>query len=162
MQNFVHAEVVVRKVFELVGLLEEPVEETGVEDLTDSVLGAGPAVLDVLELRNDFAHLIAVNGDVFIQEFLDTVGTEVQENGDLLQLIIIGGLIDMNDIRKYFRQSGKHIGIDPPLDLGQKVPKDSQLIHVNEHLLANSPHHSIQWVLEIMLSAEWHLDHLFY
>lgn len=162
MQNFVYAEIVVGKVFELVGLLEEPVEETGVENLADSVLGAGPAVLYVLELGNDFAHLIAVNGDVFIEELLDTVGTEVQENGDLLQLIIIGGLIDMNDIGKYFRQGGKHIVIDPPLDLGQKVPKDSQFVRVNEHLLANSPHHSIQRVLEIVLSAEWHLDHFFY
>ncbi len=162
MQNFVYAEVVVRKVFELVGLLEEPVEESGVEDLADSLLCTGPAVLNVLKLRNDFAHLIAVNGDVFIEELLDTVGTEVQENGDLLQLIIISGLIDMNDIGKYFRQGGKHIGIDPPLDLRQKIPKYSQLVYVNEHLLANSPHHSIQRVLEIVLSAEWHLNHFFY
>jgi hypothetical protein len=115
----------------------------------------------VLKLRNDLAHLFAVKGNVFIEELLDTVGTKVKENRNLLQLIIIRGLIDMNDIGKDFGQCRKDIGINLPLNFGQKVPKDSQLIHINEHLFANASQQPVQRILEIVLSAEWHLDDLF-
>ncbi len=106
--------------------------------MADGLLGTGPAVLNVLKFGNYFAHLIPINAYVLVEELLDTVRTEIQKYRKLLQLIVIRGLIDMNHIWEDFRECGKNIRIDPPLNFGQEVPKNSQLIHVDEHFFAYS------------------------
>ena len=79
LENFVNAEVVIGKFFDLIGFLIELVEDARVKNLTDCMLWTCPAVLYVLEFGDNFSHLFSINGHVLIQKFFDTVGTEIQE-----------------------------------------------------------------------------------
>lgn len=114
------------------------VQQPRVQYLTYCLLRACPAVLNVLKLRYYFAHLIPVNTYVFIKEFLYAVRTEIQKYRQLLKLFIVCRLIDVNDIGEDFRESGKNVGVQSPLDLGQEIAEDSEFIHVDEHFFTDS------------------------
>jgi hypothetical protein len=136
LEDLIHTKIVVWKVFQLIGFLVKLVQKTRVQDLTYGLLGTGPAVLNVLKLRNYFAHLFPVNTYVLVKELLNTIGTEIQKYRQFLEFVIIRGLIDMNHIREHFRESGKNIRVEPPFDFGQKVSKYGELVHVDEHFFA--------------------------
>ena len=71
--------------------------------MSNSVLRAGPTVLNVFEFWDYFNHLLSVDGNVFVEELLYTVGTEIQEDGYLLEFLRVSRLIYMHNIWKNLR-----------------------------------------------------------
>lgn len=99
--------------------------------MTHSLLWASPAVLNVLKFRNYFAHLVPVHTNVLVEELLDAVGAEIQKYGYFLEFIVVCGFVDMNDIGEDFGESGKNVGIEPPLNFWEEVAKDGEFIDID-------------------------------
>lgn len=84
LQYFVYTKIVVWKIFYCHCLLKKLVQKARVQYLAYRMLRTCPVVLNMLELRNYFNHLLSVHLNILIEEFLDTIGAEIQKYRNFL------------------------------------------------------------------------------
>lgn len=123
--NFINAEIVVRKDLYIHCLLIKLIEKSWAQYLSYSMLRSCPCILDILELRNDFEHLLSVHCYILIQELFDTVWAKVQEYRYLFKSVRICRLIYMEHIWKDIRNSGIYVRVQFPIHLRKEIPKDN-------------------------------------
>lgn len=108
----------------------------------------------MFELREKLEHLLLDDLNILVQKFLDRVGAEVEEHGELLDSIDICRLVDMYDIGEYFSKTAVDVVVKFPFDLTEEISVEDQLVNIDQQLLADTFEKTFQRVLQIVFPAE--------